>query len=360
MGMKISRIAGAAPLARVALASAIFSLVSARALAETSCPSPSWTRVPSADDMIAAYPAKARKDGVKGLAILQCAAQADGSLAGCVVESEDPAQYEFGAAALKLAGLIRTTPPCSEAQAHGVRIPIRFALPAEAADERHREAVYKIPERRFRKFAPAGPYWPDRALLLDQGGHVTIQCQVAADLKLKACRLVWDTAPSLGFGDAVLRMAARGWMTAAPLPPGASEQAELWWTFEVDFAARSLADEDDWPGGPPRVIPVEPPDRQVLYKTTHAVAGLGPPGGYYPDAAARAGVPGAAVVDCRVNDDGALNDCTVFSAFPVGWGFDDSALRMAKDHYISAAPLPDGQSPAHARARLTIVYPKPQ
>lgn len=104
-----------------------------------------------------------------------------------------------------------------------------------------------------------------------------------------------------------------------------------------------------------------PPQRVPVFKTSQQVAGLGPPGGYFPDAAARQGVGGYATIDCMIEPSGALRDCKLVKVAPAGWGFDESALRMAKDHYISAAPRTDGQTPTGPEpGRLTIIYPKPR
>jgi TonB family protein len=220
------------------------------ARAEPKCGPPGWAQIPSAEEMAAVYPDKARHDGVEGLAVLRCTAKASGIIGDCVVESENPPQHGFGEAALKLSVLIRANPPCRgapETRPHGARIPIRFKMPPQGP---LRDAVFQPTTGKFAQYAwlaPAGPYWPEAALLMDIGGTAVVDCHVEADRRLTGCRVVSDTAPREMFAYAVLKMAERGWMTAADAPAGFLSPDGVW-RFKVEFPARSLCDEPAYPG----------------------------------------------------------------------------------------------------------------
>jgi protein TonB len=72
--------------------------------------------------------------GVAGHAAIECTVQPDLTLGGCVVQSEEPLDQGFGAAALKLSTLFKMRPTTKDGRpVNGgkVVIPIRFELPAE-------------------------------------------------------------------------------------------------------------------------------------------------------------------------------------------------------------------------------------
>ncbi len=87
---------------------------------------------PTAADVARFYPDLAERMGTDGVAVVQCVAAADGSLTGCWPISEHPQGMGFGAAALKLASLIKFRPMARDGRVIGgasVSIPIRFIIP---------------------------------------------------------------------------------------------------------------------------------------------------------------------------------------------------------------------------------------
>ena len=92
---------------------------------------PNWASRPNAEDMARYYPERAQRLGKAGGVTLECQVTAKGAVAGCAVLSEDPADFGFGDAALKLARLFKLKPGMVGDQAvEGamVKIPIAFRI----------------------------------------------------------------------------------------------------------------------------------------------------------------------------------------------------------------------------------------
>ena len=92
---------------------------------------PDWLVKPDGDRIAHYYPERAMRDGVEGGATIVCVVRTDTQLHDCAVQSETPAAYGFGDAAVKLAGEMRMAPAIRqglpvEAQ---VRVPLAFRMP---------------------------------------------------------------------------------------------------------------------------------------------------------------------------------------------------------------------------------------
>lgn len=94
---------------------------------------PSWSRQPSGDQLMRAYPRRALDAGVAGSASLNCLVQANGSVADCQVTGETPGGYGFGRAAQSLSRHFRINPRTVNGSAEGSRVAIgmRFNLPED-------------------------------------------------------------------------------------------------------------------------------------------------------------------------------------------------------------------------------------
>ncbi|MDQ3126083.1 MAG: energy transducer TonB [Pseudomonadota bacterium] len=92
---------------------------------------PSWSRQPSADQMMRAYPDRALTAGVAGSASLNCLVLPTGGVTDCNVSQETPGGYGFGRAAQGLSRHFRINPRTVNGAAEGSRVNInlRFNLP---------------------------------------------------------------------------------------------------------------------------------------------------------------------------------------------------------------------------------------
>ena len=137
---------------------------------------PVWASTVSYDDLMDAYPARAR--GVEGYAVAHCEVGRRGDLSGCQVIKEEPEKRGFGEAAVSLASRFRVSPEWATAPHHAdlwVDVPIRF--PAPGASESR---------------TVASPYWvagfdPDQALKVFRGdgaGDGPIGRQIEGTLRL--------------------------------------------------------------------------------------------------------------------------------------------------------------------------------
>jgi TonB family protein len=160
------------------------------------------TAAPTAADMAAAYPAKARAEGVGGGVELVCSVKSSGALGDCDVMGESPKGYGFGGAAQKLAKSLRADPSQRGTE---VRVPVSF----NADVLKPQGMTVKTP-----KWA-ALPSVTDLQTTIPktEGGpnnvRVTLVCTVQAGGSLDGCAVDREEPAGQGFGQAVLALASK-------------------------------------------------------------------------------------------------------------------------------------------------------
>lgn len=186
----------------------IRTLASATALALICAAGPAaaqtvWTAAPTAADMAAVYPAKAKAEGVGGAVELVCAAARDGALTDCDVLGESPRGYGFGSAARKLAQ--QSMRASGVAKGAEVRLPVTF--PADLA--KGATATVKTPKwaaipsvTDMQTAVPKTESGPNNIL-------VTLVCEVQAGGALSGCVVDREEPAGQGFGPLILALAPK-------------------------------------------------------------------------------------------------------------------------------------------------------
>lgn len=170
----------------------------------------------ASDATLAYYPAKARAEGVGGVAVLKCSRNERLALTGCVLVSETPQGEGFGQAALAMAALSKPNPdvdiPKVKDQAP-FEIAVRFALNGPEAIT---PDLTQIPHLVTRPVIVAKPtneqiqaVYPVRALSDQVEGVAVIDCRVTLQGALYACQVYREEPSGYGFGQAALDLAGK-------------------------------------------------------------------------------------------------------------------------------------------------------
>lgn len=184
-----------------------------------------WRTKPNGNDIAAIYPQKAQREEKAGWAIVECQTQVSGDLKNCRILGEAPADYGFGAAAMKLMPKFKLDPKKNDpAELEGgvVAIPIVLLTP-KGAPVPPRDALAGEPSVLLTPDAngsapcptPTAPAqtcgvhpftWTARPRLSETAALVrgaaaapastTVICPIGADMKLKGCTLTGPADPS--------------------------------------------------------------------------------------------------------------------------------------------------------------------
>lgn len=173
-----------------------------------------WAEGPSVQQVLAAYPEKARAAKVGGTVVLDCVFASDGRVRKCDPNQENPRGYGFGKAAKDLAPLFRARDlevgGSSIYGAH-VHIPVTFAAAMLTTKEppigRPRWAALPTAEEAL------GGY-PAEAYKAGTPGRVVLSCRVALGGNMEACEVVSEEPAGQGFGQAGLALSKTFRLTA--------------------------------------------------------------------------------------------------------------------------------------------------
>ena len=186
----------------LALAS-LAALCAAPAAAQTQKQNVVWTAAPTAAEVAAAFPDKAKGAGVGGGVEMMCTARTDGTVSDCEVIGENPRGYGFGTAARKLAE--QKMRAVGVAKSDEVRVPLAF--PAELA----KDTTYTVKTPVWTALPTVGEI--QAAVPKTEGGannaRVTLICDVQAGGKLSGCVVDREDPAGQGFGAAILTLASK-------------------------------------------------------------------------------------------------------------------------------------------------------
>lgn len=172
-------------------------LCASPALAQTT-----WIVAPTAADMAAAYPDKARAAGVGGGVELMCTSTRTGGMTDCDVVGEQPRGYGFGMAARRLAGKM---------QASGVAKDTEVVVPITFAPELAKGGPVTVKTPRWSALPSVAEM--QAAVPKTEGGpndvRVTLVCDVQAGGVLSGCAVDREEPAGQGFGQAILALASK-------------------------------------------------------------------------------------------------------------------------------------------------------
>jgi TonB family protein len=272
---------------------------------------PDWLKKPRVEDAMQFFPANS--GGVTGSATLECVVSNRGLLEKCAVAAETPQGHGFGPAALAMSAIFLMRPMTIDGLPVGgaeVLIPIRFEGGGNAPS--HPISVIRMaPWISAPTAQEVAAAFPKSAIGKVPSAHVVLRCAFHEDGALKDCNAVSVEPEDHGFADAANRL-SNGFK--AYVNPKTDKLANLRVDIPFDFRDPSR------PSPPTEVY-----DPVWLRSVNPAYVGK-----LFPAAAAQAGLKtGAATIDCSVQHDGTLKDCSVESENPAGMGFGDAALQVA-------------------------------
>ncbi len=176
-------------------------------------------------------------------------------------------------------------------------------------------------------FEDLAKVYPEDALDKGVSGRTEIACTVKPDGYLQDCTLVSETPPGAGFGQASLSIAGKFRVKPGTVKPDASGVTRI-----VIPIRWQMVKNPDW---------IERPNGDTLAS-------------YWPDSRGyRAGA--RVVMRCRVEADGTLSHCFISSESPLGLGFGDATLKVAR-HFRMRPATVDGQPVAGGVVVIPIVW----
>lgn len=271
---------------------------------------PDWLTKPTANGLAAVFPVKAMHAGRAGRATIKCKVTIEGFLEACKVRDEDPADLDFGKAALQLAPQLRMTPRIRGGKpvAGGeVTIPIVWSgMPAPQLGAS--SIILDPPWTQAPTQAEVNAAWPKEATGL-ASGQAALRCELDSTGALRKCDTISESPNGKGFGRAAKALSKSFRVTVGPESPMAARR----YTIDLPFRFRNPATPD--------VRTLTKP-RWISTLTADGMAAV------YPEAAIKAGVTsGSAAVRCVITATGGLSDCQAVREAPAGFDFGAAAIK---------------------------------
>jgi TonB family protein len=186
--------------------------------------------------------------------------------------------------------------------------------------------------------------YPAGARSMGVGGHVKMACKVREDGGLEACQIVSECPVGYGFAQATLE-AARYFRMSKTSVDGQKTAGGVvlipirWWNPGSDVEASTRC-------APMATITAPDWERTpTAFELAQA----------FPRKAVDKNINGAAVMQCAVTPQGALEECTIVEETPAGSGFGQATLSIARYFKMKRAPV-DGHPPERAVVRIPIKW----
>lgn len=166
-----------------------------------------WRQAPTYEDVVAAYPEKARLRQVGGRATLNCTFKAAGLVGSCDTIMEEPKGHGFAVAARALTNRFVGPETLNDGRAtRGVDVQIPFVFAVDMLNPESR----LIGKPQWASLPGGGDMaagYPAAAVKAGvRTGRVVLSCQVAAEGRLASCTTEREEPAGLGFGDAALAL----------------------------------------------------------------------------------------------------------------------------------------------------------
>lgn len=166
-----------------------------------------WQGAPTVQEVLAAYPAKAREQRVGGIVTLDCRVGTDGRLSNCNELREEPKGLGFDRAAKSLAPkFLGPTKNKDGAELGRYRTSVTFTFappPLEGPPTIGKPKWTALPT--VEDFESALPAKAKAAGVYK--ARVALSCTVGARGRADGCKVVSEDPPSLGWGEAALALA---------------------------------------------------------------------------------------------------------------------------------------------------------
>ncbi len=201
-----------------------------------------------------------------------------------------------------------------------------------------------------RKPSPEDLYavFPSAAVERGIDGKAVMECEIALDGSLRACSVVSETPPGIGFGAAALALAPQFKMRPK-MENGQFVTSEVRIPISFDSPA----------GNPARDRTLEPAPVSSARTFTRMAWEQAPTraevAAAFPSGATESGY---AMIDCMLRGDGALSRCSVQQESPTGKAFGRAALSLT-DRFRAGLREIGGRPIAGAHVLLTVRFDAP-